>query len=542
MYFEDIAKYVYNARFLLVTNRTRFLSSKTMLIIHRIHNNEEELQLVCLFWDWLLLESNHGSPLTSISFPFPTWCKIDSTSWMSLDCSKIQEVMKIVRIQTILKTLLFPPPLARTGYPFFNRPMLSIDEKPLHFVWPISSIVELLFSCIHQQLGHNGLLHHLLDELFDCVVVVEWWISTLENKMDHLVPVFQCQSIFSVQQELKFTRQDKTTTPRKTKSHESHSATTKKCLSLELCNAMLTQNGTDVMASLIPLTMYLSTRNWTPVRVRWVPHNIGLAFACGFRRSFLFLLDRHGFSDKFVNTVQNSNPRYGLILKQRLNLNFNTVSSVVIANFDVRDGAKSYIALDPTLWYEFHLDLEASYIIGIKIDFILLFVRRAKKNCSNFDNHIRYCSVNTELIDGDDHWLEEATQCFWCCHWSVLTSFHFLCFSNLLSPKHWYHGIPDDRFLRNSAAFSLQFCPKTHLICDRKFGTTSFQIQALEKDQWPRGNLRACCLIVFEFFSHVSSCPFASHTMSLNIDMKVILPVKFSASHCSSPIIRWIPL
>ena len=58
--------------------------------------------------------------------------------------------------------------------------------------------------------------------------------------------------------------------------------------------------------------------------------NIGLVFAAGF-----FLLDRHGFSDKFVNTVHNSNPRYGLVLKQRLNLNFNTVPSVVIANFDV---------------------------------------------------------------------------------------------------------------------------------------------------------------------------------------------------------------
>ena len=73
--------------------------------------------------------------------------------------------------------------------------------------------------------------------------------------------------------------------------------------------------------------------------------SIGLAFA-GFLRSFLFLLDRHGFSDKFVNTVHYSNPRYGLILVQRLNLNFNTVSSFVIANCYVRDGTKSYTALD----------------------------------------------------------------------------------------------------------------------------------------------------------------------------------------------------
>ena len=75
----------------------------------------------------------------------------------------------------------------------------------------------------------------------------------------------------------------------------------------------------------------------------------------------------------------------------------------------------------------------------------------------------------------------EATQCFECCHWSVLTSFHFLCFLILPFPRHWSHGIPHDWFLRNSAAFSLQFCPKIHLVCDRKFRTTSFQIQAPKK-------------------------------------------------------------
>ena len=71
----------------------------------------------------------------------------------------------------------------------------------------------------------------------------------------------------------------------------------------------------------------------------------GLAFAAG--RSFPFLLDWHGFSDKFVNTVPNSNPRYGLILKQRLNRNFNTEKSVAIENSYVRDEAKSNITLDP---------------------------------------------------------------------------------------------------------------------------------------------------------------------------------------------------
>ena len=78
----------------------------------------------------------------------------------------------------------------------------------------------------------------------------------------------------------------------------------------------------------------------------------------------------HDFSDKLVNTVHNSNPRYGLILKQSLNQNFNTISSVVIANFYVRDWAKAYIALDPP----FGTSSEASDILGIKIDLLLLLL------------------------------------------------------------------------------------------------------------------------------------------------------------------------
>ena len=111
----------------------------------------------------------------------------------------------------------------------------------------------------------------------------------------------------------------------------------------------------------------------------------------------------------------------------------------------------------------------------------------------------------------------------------------------LKSPSHSYHGIRDDWSLRNSAAFSLQFCPKILLVCDRKFRTTSFKIQALRKTS-DRGWIyeHTVYLIVFELFSHISSFPFASHQNSLNIDMNMILPVKFSGSHCNSHIICWI--
>ena len=88
--------------------------------------------------------------------------------------------------------------------------------------------------------------------------------------------------------------------------------------------------------------------------------------------------------------------------------------------------------------------------------------------------------------------------------------------------------------------FSLQFDSKIHLVCNRKFRTTSFSDPNPSKDQWPRENLSAYSLMVFELFTHNSSFPFTSHPISLNIDMKMILPVKFSGSHCNSPIICWI--
>ena len=83
----------------------------------------------------------------------------------------------------------------------------------------------------------------------------------------------------------------------------------------------------------------------------------------------------------------------------------------------------------------------------------------------------------------------KAIQCFHCCHWSVLTSFHFPCFLNLPSPRHWYHGILDDRILRNSATFSLHFCPKIHLVCHREYHF--FSDPCPKKDQWRWGNLGA---------------------------------------------------
>ena len=55
------------------------------------------------------------------------------------------------------------------------------------------------------------------------------------------------------------------------------------------------------------------------------------------------------------------------------------------------------------------------------------------------------------------------------------------------------------------------------------------------KDQSPRGNLRAYCVLSLNCFSHISSYPFASHAMSLNIDMKLILSLNCSAYDLRAP-------
>ena len=202
-----------------------------------------------------------------------------------------------------------------------------------------------------------------------------------------------------------------------------------------------------------------------------------------------------------------------------------------------------------TLWYEFLLDLEASYILGTKIDFLFLLVTeeqrrivqfrrisnlfrnivwitsdifstRCSYSCNRFPcrsslactsargGGVRiFClsswpgaagfpgafwptgnsSITSATAPKVLSWLTEMTiwrsNSMFCvlplkC---ILLSFLQLCCLILLSPRHWYHGISDDRILRSSAASSLQFGPKIHLVCSCEFRATSFQIQAQRK-------------------------------------------------------------
>ena len=86
---------------------------------------------------------------------------------------------------------------------------------------------------------------------------------------------------------------------------------------------------------------------------------------------------------KFVKTVHISYPRNGLILKQRLNLNFNTVSSVLIANLCPRLGQIVH-CFGSTFWYEFLLDLEATYTLEKKIDLLVLLVTEEHRRIVQF--------------------------------------------------------------------------------------------------------------------------------------------------------------
>ena len=93
--------------------------------------------------------------------------------------------------------------------------------------------------------------------------------------------------------------------------------------------------------------------------------------------------------------------------------------------------------------------------------------------------------------------------------------------------------IPRNTALLNSAkvsSTSLEFSREIHMFCNRKFRPTSFQIQILTKitdhERIFLRTLLTSCLL----FTHNSCFPFAYHTMSLNIDTKMILLLNCSGS------------
>ena len=107
----------------------------------------------------------------------------------------------------------------------------------------------------------------------------------------------------------------------------------------------------------------------------------------------------------------------------------------------------------------------------------------------------------------------------------------------VLFPGRWCNGIQDDPLSQSSAAFSPPFVSNIHLVCHPKFRATFSQIQAQEKINDREEIFERILQLFFELFLHNSSFPLASHSMSLNIDMKMILSLNSAGSHCNSPII-----
>ena len=92
------------------------------------------------------------------------------------------------------------------------------------------------------------------------------------------------------------------------------------------------------------------------------------------------------------------------------------------------------------------------------------------------------------------------------------------------------------------ASFSPHFDTNIRLVCYCMWRTTSFQFQAPRKTNDSEWIFQRILQLFFELFSHNSSFPYASHTISLNIDMKMILSLKSAGSPCNSLIIFWISL
>ena len=125
-------------------------------------------------------------------------------------------------------------------------------------------------------------------------------------------------------------------------------------------------------------------------------------------------------------------------------------------------------------------------------------------------------------------------------HWTVLPSCLLLCFVILLSRMHWRHEISDDRIERNLPSHSLLigFHDPSGLSVQVPYHFSSDPAPRKTNDR--EGICEHNLATVCELYSHLSSFPFAPHSMSLYFDMKMILSSKCSGLHWKSLIRLWI--
>ena len=141
------------------------------------------------------------------------------------------------------------------------------------------------------------------------------------------------------------------------------------------------------------------------------------------------------------------------------------------------------------------------------------------------------CSVDTELICRN-HCAEKQLDVFMTTIECVLTSCSLLCFVILLSQRHWKHEILDDRILGNLPSCSLQIDSMNRRVCLCRFRTISLLIQAPRKTNDREGICEHNSQLSLNCIHTLSVFPSSLHAMSLYIDMKMILSLKCSGSHC----------
>ena len=146
-----------------------------LIIVHRVHCSEKHGLLVALetssFWDqstsdcWMYF--TYISDVTDVLGEvlmqqyIVLQCRINEvTSWMSLNCSEMQEVLGRVRVQVTLKPFLRSSSLCQTSYPIVKWPLRSTIELCLEFFHNIvKSYCSIIFSrdwmIMSQQSDHD---------------------------------------------------------------------------------------------------------------------------------------------------------------------------------------------------------------------------------------------------------------------------------------------------------------------------------------------------------------------------------------------------
>ena len=145
-YFDEVSKCFCMVRSLACPSRIEFLPCCD-------HRPSDSLQwktrIACPFWDFFLLGSIHFWLLNVFHLNFrrdrcTRWSPLVTVrclamqdqrdySWMSLNCSEMQEVLGRVRVQAILKPFLWSSSLCQTSYPIVNWPLRSFIELCLDF-------------------------------------------------------------------------------------------------------------------------------------------------------------------------------------------------------------------------------------------------------------------------------------------------------------------------------------------------------------------------------------------------------------------------